>query len=348
MAAGDLLVIPAQAAGFVSLLGSIAKNPLEDTLYLPQGMVNVGGNGKGYLLSAEYNWNPLHVDHNDGSFASLALGDDIYIYAVQDPSGVAKWLASKNATYPTGYNATTSRKVGGFHVGRVRGIAYRYDSAYVPPVGIVPNSCWDLQHRPTCDPSGMVEVVPGRLWVDVYLNSEGSGTWPENVPVSRYGAAPLRDDIYSRSDFHQLISNAGKRLPTVEEFLRYAEGAPQGANASNDTAWAKTTNTGPTTAGGVIKSVSQYNVVDAVGNLWDWLDDHYDIGGTWAWSTAVVNVGKDAAFLRGSVSHAGWRAFIGGGSWGSGVYCGARCLGTYAYPWDTDGRVGLRGVCDSL
>jgi len=348
MAAGDLFIIPAQAAGFFSLLGSISKEPGGEVLSLPEGMVNIGGNGKGYLLRQALGWDPLAEGNNDGSFSSLTLGDDIYIYAVQDPSGVAAWLASKNSTYPVGQSAETSRKVGGFHVGRVRGIAYRYNTTYVPPVGIVPNSCWDLHHRPSCDPPGMVEVVPGRLWADIYLNSEGPGTWPENIPVSRYGATLIRDNIYSRSDFHQLISNAGKRLPTVEEFLRYAEGAPQGSNSSNDTAWGHTSNTGPALAGAVAKAVSQYNVVDAAGNLWDWLDDHYDIGGTWVWSAAVVNVGKDAAIPRGSVHHAGWRAFLGGGTWYYGVYCGARCLGPSADPWVAGGSVGLRGVCDSL
>jgi hypothetical protein len=145
-----------------------------------------------------------------------------------------------------------------------------------------------------------------------------------------------------------LISNAGKRLPTVEEFLRYAEGAPQGSNSSNDTAWGHTSNTGPALAGAVAKAVSQYNVVDAAGNLYDWLDSHHDIGGTYAWSAAVVNVGKDSAIPRGSVLHAGWRAFTGGGNWSNGVYCGARSLNTYANPWDANGNVGLRGVCDSL
>ncbi len=163
-----------------------------------------------------------------------------------------------------------------------------------------------------------------------------------------------REQIYSRSDFHQLISNAGKRLPTVEEFLRYAEGAPGGLDGSNDQAWAATTNTGPTTVGGVAKAVSQFNVVDAAGNVYDWLDSHYDLGDysgnvtPYAWDAAVVNVGKDAATPRGSVYHAAWRSFVGGGNWDHGVHCGARCLDSAAGPWGADGHVGLRGVCDSL
>jgi hypothetical protein len=353
MAAGDKIIVPAMAAGFVSLFGQISKGA-GDTVHLPEGMANIGGNGFGYLLAPAVNWDPLAAGNNDGSFAALALGDNIYIYAVRQASGTAKWVASKNSTVPTGYDAASSRKIGGFHVGRYRGVANRYNTAYAPVTQILPNSCWDLAHRPTCDPTGMVEVIPGSLWVDIYPNSEGAGLWPENVPVSVYGATIIRDTIYSRSDFHQLINNAGKRLPTVEEFLRYAEGAPAGLDGSNDQAWSMTTNTGPTTAGGVAKAVSQYNVVDAVGNVWDWLDSHHDIGDyngsvtPYAWDAAVVNVGKDAAYPRGSVDHAAWGAFIGGGPWLGGVLDGARCLYSSAVPWDADGRVGLRGVCDSL
>lgn len=353
MAAGDIIILPAQAAGFVSLFGSISKGT-GNTLNLPEGMVNIGGNGKGYALAAQVDWDPYLATNNDGSFSAVTLGDDIYIHACQQAGGVAKWVASKNSTYPTGYTASTSRKMGGYHVGRYRGVANRYITAYAPVTQIIPNSCWDLQHRPTCDPTGMVEVIPGSLWVDIYLNSEGSGTWPENVPVSAYGATIIRDTIYSRSDLHQLLRNAGKRLPTVEEFLVYAEGAPAGLDDSNDQAWAATTNTGPTTAGGVAKAVSMHNVVDAVGNVWDWLDGHYDMGDydgsvmPYAWDHAVVAVGKDSATPRGAVNHVRWRSFLGGGSWFDGVRAGARCLNTNAVPWHAYGSVGLRGVCDAL
>jgi hypothetical protein len=355
MAAGDKIVIPAQAAGFISLFGHIQKGS-GNTLNLPEGMVNIGGNANGYLLAATPNWDP--VLNSDGSFSSLALGDDVYIYAVQDASGIAQWVASKNSTFPTGYAAASSRKLGGFHYGRVRPVANRYDTAYAPAVQIVPNSVWDLQHRPTCDPTGMVEVIPGRLWVDIYLNSEGSGTWPENIPVSRYGAVPIKDDIYARTDFRLLARNAGKRLPSAEEFLTYAEGAPQGNDGNNDTAWSATTNTGPTNTGAVAKAVSMFNVVDAAGNLWEWLDDHYDLGleNRTGWDKSIVDVGKDAAFARGEMRSyvygasdaASWRCFVGGGPFVHGVRCGSRCLYSHAIPWDANGHVGLRCVCDAL
>jgi len=353
----SIFVQPAAAAGFASFLGQISKGA-GDTLNIPEGQANIGGNGKGYLIDPVANWAPTAAENHDGTVAALELGGNLYIYACADPSGIAKIVASKNATHPTGYSAAASRKIGGCHIGRVRGVANRYNLAYVPVVGIVPNSCWDLQHRPKCDPTGMAEVIPGLLWADIYLNSEGSGTWPENVPVSAYGAMPLRDDIYARSDFHQLARNAGKRLPTVEEWLCLGEGAPQGADGNNEYAWSRTTNTGPAATGTVAKAVSQLNLVDVAGNLWEWIDSHYDIGieNKLAWSSEIVNVGRDAAIPRGQTytyaygtsNTSSWRAWVGGGDWDDGARCGARCLSSPATPWPAYGTVGLRCVCDAL
>lgn len=336
----------AAAAGYFSMMGQISASG-ETTLNIPEGSVNIGGTGKGFVIVAQPEFDVSDVTNSDGSFTSLALGDDIYIYAVDNGVAEAKLVASKNADIPDGFDAVNSRKIGGFHYGRVRPIANRYDTDYVPTVQIVPNSVWDLQHRPTCDPTGMVEIVPGGFWADIYLNSEGGGTWPENIPVSRYGATLIRNLAYARSDFHVLVRNAGKRLPSVEEFLTYAEGAPAGQN-NNTFAWVAFANPAPTTAGAVDKAVSMFNVTDAVGNLWDYLDNHCDWGGTASKDTSVVNVGMDAAIPRGAVEHADWSNFAGGGSYTYSVAAGARCLHTGSKPWVTNGVVGLRGVCDAL
>jgi formylglycine-generating enzyme required for sulfatase activity len=99
--------------------------------------------------------------------------------------------------------------------------------------------------------------------------------------------------------------------------------------------------------------------VDAAGNLWEWLDDHYDLGknNSAGWSTAIVDVGKDAAFARGqaytyvygaSDDAYSWRCFFAGGTFSNSVLCGSRCLRSNARPWRAHGRVGLRCVCDAL
>lgn len=351
MASGDKIIIPAQAAGFVSLFGQIEKGA-GDTLNLPEGMVNIGGNSKGYLLESVTGWNP--ASNSDGGFSSLALGDDICVYAVQDGSGIAQWVASKNSTVPIGYTADNSRKIGGFHYGRWRPLSERYSVSFVPSVQIVPTSVWDLGHRPKCDPTGMVEVIPGRLWADIYLNSEDGQAWPNTVPLSRYNATPLTGtEGYSRYlDLPRLLANAGKRLPTVAEFYVYADGAPQGNDGNNDTAWSATSNSGRTQTGAVAKAVSATGVVDAVGNVWDPCADIYDVGDVssapYTWDRAIVENGKDASIPRGEIYHVRWRLFFAGGRFDYGAQCGARCVNSSNSPENVNAGVGLRGVCDSL
>jgi len=46
------------------------------------------------------------------------------------------------------------------------------------------------------------------------------------------------------------------------------------------------------------------------------------------------------------VNHAMWRHAIAGGNFSNGSYCGARTLNTNANPWNANGNVGVRGVCD--
>jgi hypothetical protein len=339
--------IAAGAAAFWQIMGQIAAASAS-TLNIPEGLVNIGGNGCGYILNERADWDPTSADNQDGTLDSLALGDNVSLYAIPGSDGRAGVISSLNSTYPDGYSSLTSRKIGGYHYGRVREVADRYDTSVTLATQIVPNSVWDLSHRPTCSPVGMAEIIPGAVWVDIYHNSEGSGIWPQNVPVSAYGVTPITDDVYARTDFGLLAGNAGKRLPTVSEFCVYADGAPQGSDSANTAAWAATTNTGPTTTGAVAQAVSTLNIIDAAGNLWDWLDDQHDLGDTYAWSTSVVDVGKDAAYYRGAVYHAGWRAFVGGGTWCDGAHCGARCLFSNAGPWDASGHVGLRCACGAL
>ncbi len=349
MAVGDKLIIPAMAAGFFSIRGQLSAS--RNIINIPDGMVNIGGNMFGYLIAAA-TIDPFAAINRDNSYSSLTLGDDIYIYACQHASGVAKIVCSKNSTSPAKYNTTNSRKLGGFHVGRTRPISARYNAAYLPATSIVPNSVWDLQHRPRCEPTGMVEISPGGLWVDIYLSSVISGSWPDVVFGSRFGVRPVRSTGgYNELDLGQGILNAGKRLPDVEEFMRYAYGAPQGADGNNNTAWTATANTGPTATGNVQRAVSCCNVVDTVGNLWERLNGHLDLGNAtnaYAWDSAVVNTGQDAAFQRGQANHCSWRSVMGGGRWADGARAGARAISFNSYPWDSYGSIGVRGVSDPI
>ena len=62
----------------------------------------------------------LSVKTADGS--AFAVGKDYYVYICDSriDSADEKYVISLNSTYPTGWNATNSRKIGGFHYGRCR------------------------------------------------------------------------------------------------------------------------------------------------------------------------------------------------------------------------------------
>lgn len=351
--AGKTYAIPAQGAGHFKLLGQI-RAVGDMRLDIPEGILNIGGNGKGYVLESRTDWNPTDAANQDGSLDALAVGDDVYLYAVQSDDGRAGLVASQNITVPGGYTSDNSRRIGGFHYGRWRPLSERYNASFNPSTIIVPTSVWDLGHRPTCDPTGMVEVIPGKLWADIYLSSEDGASWPETVPLSRFNATPLSGaEGYSRYlDLPRLAANAGKRLPTVAEFFVYADGAPQGNDGNNDTAWSATSNSGRTQTGAVAKAVSCTGVVDAAGNLWEPMLDHYDVGSTsgadYNWSRAIVENGKDASHNRGEICHRRWRMWIAGGRFDSGVQCGSRCVNSSSHPELVNALVGLRCVCDSL
>jgi hypothetical protein len=336
-----MYAIPAQAAGFVSLMGRIEKGS-GDALDLPEGLINIGGNGKGYVLEAKTDWDPN--ENNDGSFSSLSLGDDVYIYAVQGDDGKADWIASANSTYPDGHTESDSRKVGGFHFGRVRETSQAYDSAATLSEQIVPNSVWDLQHRPTCDPTGMVEIIPGRLWADIYLASEGPGSWPDTVPESRYDATPLSGtEGYSQLDYSRLVRNAGKRLPDYSEFLMFAYGVPQGASGGSGRQ-----NTGDHYGYGIgVECVSCLNVDQPSGNLYQQTSHYFDRSTLLAWYNDL-NEGKDSAENHGQWGGGEFRTALVGGSGPETAESGARCVILASYPPEVVSNAGLRAVCDSL
>lgn len=123
--------------------------------------------------------------------SAFAVGKDYYVYICDSriDSADEKYVISLNSTYPTGWNATNSRKIGGFHYGRCRkvdsnlqplnGSSVIFGTGWESAVsnGIVPRSVWTLGHRPKCSPEGMV-YLGGGTWVDIYLNSDdGANTY---------------------------------------------------------------------------------------------------------------------------------------------------------------------------
>ncbi|WP_028574368.1 phage major tropism determinant [Desulfonatronovibrio hydrogenovorans] len=325
--------IPATGAGHIELMGRVKKGA-GSTLDIPEGLVNIGGNGKGFILQAQNGFDPLA--HDDGSVVSLEVGDDIYVYAVwpDDDGPICQLKTSRNTTWPGGYNADNSRRLAGFHYGRYRLLEHRYQAGEAAQEGIIPNSVWDLLHRPKCEPTGMVEIIEGSVWMDIYLNSVDGASWPETKGESKINAQPVNCNDVARWDFFRLARNAGKRLPTLGEMYIAAYGVPQGATGAGGRV-----NTGVHTDYG-FDCVSCLGLDQPSGNLWQFLDDGADDQGSYQ----GANQGQDSAHNHGQ---ARMRHSIFGGYWTNSSEAGARCA-TNSLPWNQGGGYGFRGACDSL
>lgn len=330
-------VLAAQMAAAFHIEGQIAK-AAGNTVVVPPLSLNIGG--RGYHLSAPATLNPL-VD-NDGGFSSWTFGRDYYVYAVEPAEATIapRLTVSANSTVPSGYTAANSRKIGGFHYGKVR----TGTAAGSVADGIVPNSVWDLRHRPTCSPEGMVKV--GNIWVDIYLSSDDG----QDGIKSAYNATPLTGtEGLNWYSFVERAAKVGKRLLTYAEWIAAAQGSPQGLDGSNANAWTATTNTGRKPAGLIGNATSIYNCRDCVGNVYEWLDEmvvRWD-GTTnkWEWHDVMPGQGYGQLYMYTPNALVAMRA---GGAWTSGGPAGARAVTLGDYPWYVGSNYGCRVACDSL
>ena len=296
----------------------------------------------------------LTASDNDGSFSSFAMGTDYCIYACQPADGIEPdFVLSANSTYPdtipSGVTPSTdnTRKIGGFHYGRVRNSSTASDVSE----SIVPNSVWDLVNRPKCSPEGMTKV--GNLWVDIYLASDDGNGGVE----SKYNATPITGtEGLSWYSFAERFAKVDKRMASMSEWTALAQGSPQGNDGDNVNAWSATSNSGRTSTGSVTNAISNYNIVDCAGNVWEWLDEvsiRQD-STSWQWYDPATDFnetmesGWDQLGDMYLPNADGLSAFPAGGRWDDGVHCGARALYLRIKPWDVHSSVGSRGICDPL
>lgn len=304
--------------------------------------------------------------------SAFAVGKDYYVYICDSriDSADEKYVISLNSTYPTGWNATNSRKIGGFHYGRCRkvdsnlqplnGSSVIFGTGWESAVsnGIVPRSVWTLGHRPKCSPEGMV-YLGGGTWVDIYLNSDDGAKGLK----SEYGCAPMTGtESMNWYNFVERLAKSGKRLPNYAEFCAYAFGSPAGLDNANTNAWSATSNTGRGVTGSVVNAVSSVGVVDAVGRVWEWLDElitraehatnaDYHASVAWGWDKkSPLNTGEKSYDVGNIYQYYAYSlaALVAGGYWSLGANCGARAVSCNGYPWTVATIVGARGACDSL
>ncbi len=316
--------------------------------------LKVAVNGNCYVKSSAMTININSSSNWDSSTyatASNRAGKDFYIYACDSSSGL-KIVLSANSTVPTGYTATTSRKVGGFHglclsVGTISGHTL---SGYVTG-DILPASIWDLLHRPVSDPEGM--VWSGREWVDIYLAS-----WNGSKLVSVYGGTIA--DGYSSTPFHgelfaEKFGEVNKHLPFRDQFVSFAKGSNEMTNIYGSA--------DPTTTGGhkdtaSRRMISNIGCEDCCGVLWQWTADisghanNYNLDttnktmanilGTTAQTTSVegnhwiygcswqsdgrgtTNINIDKALNKYGLAYGTFTRALVGGRWSYGSGCGSR------------------------
>lgn len=304
--------------------------------------------------------------------AAFAVGSDYYVYICDSRQDAQdeQYIISLNSTYPSGWNASNSRKIGGFHYGRCRKINDNmqpvnssgaiFGTGWESAVsnGILPRSVWTLGHRPKCSPEGMV-YLGGGTWVDIYLNSDDGAQGLK----SEYNCAPMTGtEGMNWYTFTERLMKSGKRMPDYSEFCAYAFGSPQGLDGANTNAWTATTNTGRGTTGSVVNAVSAVGCVDAVGRVWEWLNDlitraehatntEFHPTVAWGWdkksplrdNATKYDVGNIYQYYAYSLA-----ALVAGGLWRDGVHAGARAVCCNHYPWIVSASVGVRGACDSM
>jgi hypothetical protein len=327
---------PAAAAGFYSFSENLAKGS-GNTLNIPEGAINVGGNGYGYLIAAQSNWDPTAAANRDSSFTSLAPGTNYYVYACQQTGYYAKIIASLNTTYPNGYNASNSRKIGGFHtlcadVGTISGHPL---SGYVAGA-ILPASVWSLNHRPRCSPEGMVWSEQAKLWVDIYLMS---GTGANSASV--YGA--VITDSRNWMDFVDDLAAVSKRLLEDDEFQIIAAGSNEETNIAGSA--------DPNTTGGHVdtasrRMISNIGCEDTCGAMWQWLRTpgaRLDDGTAGIW---IDLAGAKGSFYTFGTNGCGNTQLLAGGYWNDGANCGSRGRNANYFRWFAASTFGARGCAE--
>ena len=120
---------------------------------------------------------------------SLANGKDYYLFGCPDGGDGVIFKASLTKTNPQGFAPADVKLIGGFHtlcanVGSGLTYAEGADLTKPHPLSgyvandILPQSVWCVNHRPYCEPEGMVYIPTLDFWCDIYLQSESGAATP--------------------------------------------------------------------------------------------------------------------------------------------------------------------------
>ena len=296
----------------------------------------------------------LTKSHLDSGNA-FQVGKDYYIY-ICDPQRDDQnesYKISLNSTYPAGYTAANSRKIGGFHYGTTRKInqvnyipqnatGADWGSGWETQVsnGILQFSVWCLTHRSAGAQEGMTYVPALNKWVSIYLLSAG----PNNTWISAYNATPVSgSEGYCAFDAMEMMRKSGMRPLTFHEFVIAAEGSPTGQN-NNTYAWTASGNTARNKTGIIANATSIYGCKDCVGNLWEAGADTL-FRNDWLEPISSAPAGpKQAGFSI--YQYFPFSFSVHGGGMKEGTSCSSRALYADVNPWVPSAEVGFRGIAD--
>ena len=311
------------------------------------------------------NWFLIDTDTNvstasDMDTGAVAAGTNYYVYAC-DNSGTLVFKMSLASTYPTGFTAATSRKLGGFQTlcANVGTIASHPLTGYLAN-DILPKSIWDLKHRPVSEPEGMTYDEAIGKWVDIYLIS-GTG-----VNTASVNGGTISDER-NWMDFVDDVHAVKKRLATDHEFQSFAAGSNEGTNIDDSS---DPVNTGGHSDTASRRMISNIGCEDCCGAMYQWLLDqswkadafaHTHTENTEAsytqnaetvskesapaFSWKDVTGGKGKLFTQGTY---GDIKLLAGMAWDCGASGGSRGRSANYSRWHTYTAVGGRAVSERL
>ena len=133
---------------------------------------------------------------------------------------------------------------------------------------ILSASIWDIWHRPSCAPQGMVYDSKSNLWVDIYLTNNAANGGLSSVYGGTLPTTPIWNDMVDWA------GSMGKRLPYDHEFQLFAAGSPEMTNISTGAAPATTGNHADTASRRIL---SWIGCEDCTGTMLQWLLDQASI-----------------------------------------------------------------------
>lgn len=342
------------------ILGVGANNTTLKVLGATNGPIPLKVGNRWFLITSD-----VVVDTaTDLDTGSIIAGTDYYVYLC-DNNGVADYVISLNSTYPAGYTAETSRKIGGFHtlsadVGTISGHTL---SGFLAK-DILPASIWCLKHRArNLNNKGLTFDQYLGLWIQIYHASDDGAGGVQSVN----GATIL--DTMTWLDFVDRGNKVGMRLLTDREFQQAAMGSNEGTNVAGSS--------DPVTCALRLDTegramIAHNGCIAMAGEMYAWTDSEgFRVDAAAAHTHEVTVSGEAQTVTSGGASvdpvpAFSWKNVTGGkggrytqgiygdtkllagGYWASATNAGSRCRNAHYFPWNTSTNCGARFACEPL